>query len=408
LSRILFLTPQLPHPPHQGAAIRNLNLIKIAAQRHEVALYSFVRSPHERQAAEVLREWASEVRMFRAPKHGLAGRALRTAFSATPDMGRRLSSPEFAAAVQTARADVVQAEGMEMAQYLSLAQPGSRRVLDCHNAEWVLQRRTFAVDLGRGRPVGAAYSLLQWLKLRLYERRACQDSHAVIAVSKEDRQALCMLDPRLRVDVMPNGVDAGFFTPAVEPPRAETFLFTGALDFRPNVDAVLWLVQDIWPLIRWHLPEAELTLAGRAPLPPVRRLHGRDGIRVIPNPPDIRPSFATAGVYLVPVRAGGGSRYKLLQALSMSLGIVSTTLGAEGIAVADGKHVRLADDANTFADLAVELARDRQQRARLGRAGRDLVLAQYDWPVLAPRLWAIYDHLLGRGSARTGSPFALA
>ncbi|HLG73144.1 MAG TPA: glycosyltransferase family 4 protein [Chloroflexota bacterium] len=392
MSRLLFLTPQLPHPPHQGAAIRNLNFVKIAAQRHEVAIYSFVRSEQEREAADVLREWASDIRTFPAPKRSLAQRGIQTAFSPQPDMGRRLQSDAMAAAVTQSEADLVQAEAIEMAQYLRQAR--GRRVFDCHNAEWVLQRRTFAVDLGRGRPVGAAYSFLQWLKLRRYERRACQQAGAVVAVSEEDRAALLDLDPRLRVDVVPNGVDAAFFAPSPDSPQPHTFLFTGTLDFRPNVDAVRWLVREIWPLIRAKLPDARLTLAGRAPLADIRRLHGSDGIAVVASPPDIRPFFSEAAVYLVPVRAGGGSRYKLLQAMSMQLGIVSTTLGAEGISGSDGEHLRLADDPGGFAGAAVELAQDACQRQRLGQAARELVLARYDWPVLAPALHAIWDRVL--------------
>ncbi len=386
MSRILFLTPQLPHPPHQGAAIRNLNLIKIAAQKHDVAIFSFVRSEHERDAVEVLREWASEVRTFPTRRRSLAERAAQTAFSPEPDMARRLSSPELAHAVATAHADVVQAEGIEMVPYMQ----GARTVFDCHNAEWVLQRRTFALDLGQRRPVGAGYSFMQWLKLRRFERRACQRARAVIAVSCEDRTALLDLDRRLQVDVIPNGVDAAFFTPAVD--TANAFSFTGTLDFRPNVDAVRWLTQDIWPRIRAELPAAELTLAGRAPLPEIQRLHDRDGIRVVASPPDIRPFVR--GVYLIPVRAGGGSRYKLLQAMANGLGIVSTTVGAEGIAAADGQHLRLADTADEIAAVAVELARDGAQRCRLGTAARQLVLTRYDWPVLAPRLHAVYERLL--------------
>jgi polysaccharide biosynthesis protein PslH len=393
LSRVLFLTPQLPHPPHQGAAIRNLNLVKIAAQRHEVAIYSFIRSPAEAAATDVLHEWASEVKTFPAPRRPIFRRALETALSPVPDMGRRLQSAELKSAVRAAKADVVQAEGIEMAQYLDGA--SGKKVFDCHNAEWVLQRRTFAVDARRGRPVGAVYSLLQWLKLRRYERLACQRAGAVIAVSNEDRQALRELDPRLAVEIIPNGVDAAFFTPAAQEARPNTFLFTGTLDFRPNVDAVRWLVGEIWPLVRAELPAAELTLAGRAPVAEIRAMHGLAGVRVVASPPDIRPFFAEASVYLVPVRAGGGSRYKLLQALSMAMGIVSTTLGAEGIAARDGEHLRLADSPAGIATAAVALARDAGQRRRLGVAGRELVLERYDWPVLAPGLWAIYDRLLG-------------
>jgi glycosyltransferase involved in cell wall biosynthesis len=392
LSRVLFLTPQLPFPPHQGAAIRNLNLIKIAAQRHEVAVYSFVRSPEENAGIGPLREWASEVRTFDAPRRTLAERALLTAFAGTPDMARRLHSGEFAQAVAEARADVVQAEGIEMAQYLDHATGWT--VLDCHNAEWMLQRRTCTLDLGRGRAVGAAYSLAQWLKLRAYERRACQRSDALIAVSDEDRQALLDLDPNLQIEVLPNGIDASTFTPSEFPPKPNTFLFTGTLDFRPNIDAVLWLADEVWPLIRRRLPCAELTLAGRAPAPVIRRLDGRNGIRVAASPLDMRPHFAESCVYLAPIRAGGGSRFKLLEAMSCGLGIVSTTFGAEGLAVQDGVQLRLADTPGQLAEAALELAGDQAQRERLGAAARRLVLDRYDWPVLAPTLHRVYDTLL--------------
>ncbi|MHB8620300.1 MAG: glycosyltransferase family 4 protein [Chloroflexota bacterium] len=407
MSRVLFLTPQLPYPPHQGAAIRNLNLIKLAAQRHEVAVCSFVRSPAEAAGAEVLKAWATEVRTVPAPRRGLGRRALSTAFSLTPDMGYRLRSAAFGRLMDEVPADLVQAEGIEMAQYLGWSEPGSpangvgkRRVLDCHNAEWLLQRRTFEVDFRRGKMIGAAYSALQWLKLRRYERQACRLAGAVVAVSEEDRAALHRLDPRLPVEIIPNGVDAAFFAPPAEPAQADRVLFTGTLDFRPNVDAVLWLAREVWPLVRRALPEANLTVAGRAPVPPIRRLHGHDGIEVWANPPDIRPRFATSAVYVVPVRSGGGSRYKLLQAMSMSLGIVSTTLGAEGIAAVDGQHLRLADDPPSFARAVVELARDASMRRRLGEAARQVVLDRYDWPVLGPRLWALYDRVL-KGSCES-------
>ncbi len=397
MSRILFLTPQMPFPPHQGAAIRNLNVARLAAQRHEVAIYGFVRAPDEQRQAEALREWVSEVRTFPAPHRTMAARALQTALSPTPDMGRRLSSDELASASREAEADLVQAEAIEMAQFLSGA-PGSH-VLDCHNAEWMLQKRTFQVDLRRGNAVGAAYSLLQWLKLRRYERLACRASDAVIAVSEDDRRALLDLDRRLTIDVVPNAVDAALFSPATEPPRRHSFVFTGTLDFRPNVDAMTWLSSRIWPLIRRSLPDAQLTLAGREPVSAIRQLHGRDGIEVAASPADIRPLLARAAVYLIPVRAGGGSRFKLLEAMSMGLGVVSTTIGAEGLDVRAGEHVLLADEPQSFAAAAVELAGDAAERQRLGAAARELVLRTYDWPLQGPRLWAIWDRLLSRRTA---------
>ncbi|HEU0168009.1 MAG TPA: glycosyltransferase [Chloroflexota bacterium] len=397
MSRILFLTPQLPYPPNQGAAIRNLNLMKLAAQRYRISVRAFVRSAEEQAGLEALREWSDDVQTCPAPVRPVARRAAELLTSTEPDMARRLRSAAFGRLVAAAEADVVQVEAIEMAQYAPGVQAPS--IFDCHNAEWLLQRRTFQADLARGRLVGAAYSLLQSLALRRYERAACRRSAAVMAVSLEDRAALLALDPGLRVDVIPNAVDCTWITPAVEPPRANTFLFTGTLDFRPNVDAVGWLVRDVWPRIRRALPDARLRLAGRAPVASICRLDGADGISVAPGPPDMRPYFWSSAVYLAPLRAGGGSRFKLLEAMAAEMGVVSTTLGAEGIDARDGVHLRLADTPARLAEAAVQLAHDEAQRRRLGQAARDLVQRCYDWSVLGPRLFEVYERLLGAGAA---------
>ncbi|MBV8085529.1 MAG: glycosyltransferase [Chloroflexi bacterium] len=393
MSRILFLTPQLPYPPHQGAAIRNLNLIKLAAQRHRVSVRAFIRSPEEQAGAEALREWSDDVQTCPAPVRPLARRAAELLTSSEPDMARRLRSSQFARLVAQGNADVVQVEAIEMAQYAPRIE--TPNIFDCHNAEWLLQRRTFEADVRRGRLVGAAYSLIQWAALRHYEREACRRSAAIVAVSPEDRAALLDLEQELHVEVIPNAVDCTWITPGTQPPPANTFLFTGTLDFRPNVDAVGRLVREVWPRIRRSLPEARLTLAGRAPVAAIRRLDGVDGMSVVPSPPDMRPYFWSSAVYLAPLRAGGGSRFKLLEAMAAEMGVVSTTLGAEGIEARDGEHLRLADMPAALAEAAVELARDGAQRQRLGAAARELVQRRYDWSVLGPRLFEVYDRLLG-------------
>lgn len=390
MSRVLFLTPQLPYPPHQGAAIRNLNLVKLAAREHEVNICSFVRDPAEVGAGAELTRWATHLDTSPAPRRGQLARLAHTVLSLQPDMQRRLHSQAFRRLV--GEADIVQAEGIEMAQYL--ADVSGQRVLDCHNAEWLLQRRAFQVDARSGRWPGAAYSALQWLKLRRYERWACRAADTVLAVSEEDRRALLDLDARLSINVLPNGVDTSVFRPASDSVPAEAMLFTGTLDFRPNVDALRWLVGEVWPRIRRRVPQATLTVAGRAPGPRVLALGQVPGVTVLANPPDIVPCFHAASVYAVPVRSGGGTRYKLLQAMACGLGIVSTTVGAEGVAVRSGDELLVADSSAAFAEAAVRLMRDAPLRQRLGARARENVAATYDWSVLAPALLAMYERLL--------------
>lgn len=402
--KVLFLTPQLPHPPTKGTALRNFHLMANLASGHEVYLLSFVEESARHRQAEAVSEmeaYCRRVVTVPVPPHPMGRRLRHLLLSSLPDMALRLRSAQFASALgrllEQEGFDIVQVEGIEMAPYIpliaSLLGRRPRIVFDEHNAEYLLQRRAFEIALRRpGAWAGAAYSFLQWLKLRRYEREACRAADHVLVVSEADRQGLLALAPGLPTTVVPNGVDTSSFSfPRRCPPGAE-LVFTGTMDFRPNVDAMTWFCTQILPRIRREVPQAHLSIVGRSPSPAVRALAGAS-IVVTGEVDDIRPYLAAASVYVVPLRFGGGTRFKVLEALAAGVFTVSTRFGTEGIAVAHQRELLLADDANTFAHEVVRLLREPELGDRLAQAGRTLVERDFDWRVIVPRLERVYQSL---------------
>ncbi len=405
--RILFLTPQLPYPPEQGTAIRNYHLIAQAATRYDVSLLSFAEA--EDADPGPLAQLCSRLETVPAPRRSPAGRLRTLLTSRAPDMAHRLASEAFARTLRIMlaeeRYDIVQVEGIELAAYGLMvdgwAEAGAPAlVFDDHNAEYLLQQRAFATDLRRPRRwPQAAYSCIQWLRLRRFERQVCRRADAVLAVSEMDARAIRRLAPDVEPMAIPNGVDTqGYRTDLADSLSLQhpNLVFTGKMDFRPNVDAMRWFHGQVWPEIRRRVPEVHLYIVGKAPHPEVQRLAADPAITVTGYVPDILPYFGGADVYIVPLRVGGGTRLKVLEALATGLPMVSTRLGAEGIELVDGQHALLADTPEAFAEAAVRLLGDAALRQRLSQQARACAEERYDWRKIVPRLFPLYDRLQPR------------
>jgi sugar transferase (PEP-CTERM/EpsH1 system associated) len=401
--KILVLAPQWPDPPRQGAAIRNLHILQYLAARHRVTLASFEPGfPTEREPLESACE---QVIVLPPPHRTMSRRLGALAFSSQPDMAWRLWSEEMrrhlAELVEREKFDAVHVEGIEMAPYGELTleiAPRTRMTYDAHNAEYVLQRRAFTTDLRqRGHLPRAIYSLVQWWRLRRYEARIARRSRHVLAVSPADLAALEILSPfiRARARLLPNGVDPAYWsraavTPEIELADGENVVFDGTMDFRPNVDAVLWFVNEVWPTIHAERPHSRFYIVGRNPVPEVVALGEAAGVVVTGAVEDTRPWVAGATVYAVPMRMGGGVRLKVLQAMSMGCAIVSTSMGAEGIDLRPGKDMLMSFSPQGFAQAVLLLLSDPGRRRALGSSARELVTTHYAWEHLLPLLDEVY------------------
>jgi glycosyltransferase involved in cell wall biosynthesis len=435
MKKILFLTSQLPYPPHQGGAIRTYNLIVNLAPRHEIHLLSFANSPDDLERAAPLRPYCRTIQVVPVPRRSGLKRLLTTLFSPLPDMALRLPSAEFhsklATLLESERFDVVQVESIEMAPYAlcdagweadnrpfgpstglraGSAQGRPLWVFDDYNAEYILQQRAFETDVRHPRRwIGALYSFIQWQKLRRYEAAVCQRVDRVVAVSEADREILKKLGPGVEVTVIPNGVDTRAYDPGqtcslVLEPHA--VVFTGKMDFRPNIDAVLWFCHQVLPLIRTQVPDVHLYIVGQKPPQRLMALAEDPAVTLTGHVEDVRPYIAGAGVYAVPLRIGGGTRLKIMEAMALGQAIVSTSLGCEGYPVTSGQELVTADTPQDFARCVVELLGDTWRREELGRAGRRFVEERYDWRAIVPGLERVYEKMnqdSGHGRTRTNT-----
>lgn len=391
--RILFVTPQLPHPTQGGAAIRNWHLMHAAMTAgHTVHLVT----------PDLFREGLDgppQPLMLPAYRRTLARRLRDLARSREPDLARRLGAhrlrPEIARRCRAGAYDLVQVEGLEM--WPGIPQTDMPPVIyDAHNAEATLQRR-MARQAWRDRGfVRAAYSALQARKLRRYEAGVMRRARYTLAVSESDATHLRALASSATVKIVPIGVDTGYYAPTAVCPLAPhaDVVFTGTFDYRANEDAASWFVRRVWRHVRSVRPEARCALVGRHPGAMMRAFDGRDGITVTGSVPDDRPYMAAAAVYVVPMRFGAGVRVKLLNAMSMGCAIVATPAACEGIDVSDGTDlVVAAAEPATFAMSVLALLDDPARRATLGRAARARAVERHDWSVCTPPLLALYAEM---------------
>jgi len=253
-------------------------------------------------------------------------------------------------------------------------------VLFEHNVEYQIWQRLAALER---RPWLRPLFELEWRKLRAREAEMCRQADLTIAVSEDDRRRLEQIAPGIRASSIPTGVDVDYFTPVPAAERPAHLVFSGSMDWHPNEDAVIHFADSILPRIRAEVPEATFTVVGRNPTSRVRDMAERAGITVTGTVDDVRPFIAEGAVYVVPLRAGGGTRLKIFEALAMARPVVSTTVGAEGLGIGPGRHYVAADEPAAFADAVVSLLRDPARRHVIGDAGRRLVETCYGWPTIA-------------------------
>ena len=293
----------------------------------------------------------------------------------------------------------MQVEGLEMAPYLAAVQ-GPRTVFDDHNVEYELQQRAWLTD--RREPLrahAAAYSLIQWRRLRRWEATVCARASAALAVSERDARQLEALSGR-SVATVENGIDLGRvpYRPPTEP-ITEELLFDGTMSFRPNQDAALWFAREILPLIRRVRPAARFWVVGRDPSPRLTRLNFEPrGVAVTGTVVSTAPYWQRAGIYVLPMRMGGGVRFKALEAMAHGLPLVSTALGVEGTGAHPDVDYLAAERPAEFAAAVICLLDDAGLRRRLAAHARETVAA-LDWSRIAPRLLAVYAGVGGPAAA---------
>jgi glycosyltransferase involved in cell wall biosynthesis len=388
------------HVPSRGSGspVRIRGLIAGLARSHAVSVLAFTSPAEDHSVAlDELRPYCDEITTVPNERFALlpgAKRALQLRSLLSPASFARLRHES--AAFQTAldrlferrTYDIVQVETCFMANYRFPREPAL--VLDEHNVEYEILRRTSSVASSLPRK---AYSQIDYLKVKAEEEASWRAADACAVTSPRDEAAVLDRHPDLRTAVVPNGADTEFFTPRGKRPDGPTILFFGTISHYPNTDALLFFLDRVMPILKRTHPAVRLIVVGAEPPAEIRRRAASDVI-IEGQVPDVRPYLERARAVIVPLRIGGGTRLKILEAMAMAKPIVSTTLGAEGIAVHDGRDILLADTAQDFADQVGRVLDNDDLAERIGYAGRRLVETSYDWNASARKLEALYRSTL--------------
>jgi glycosyltransferase involved in cell wall biosynthesis len=385
--RILWVKMGGLWPSTTGGRVRSLNTISELSRRHQVTVVTThgVGDDPEGLARHL---WNCDRVIslpYVVPKRGSAafpGAVLRSWLSKYPVDLWKWQIPALRTQVDSivdSGVDLVVADFLFAS--MNVPMDGSAPVvLFEHNVEYQIWQRLAALER---RPWIRALLEVEWRKLRACEAAACRRADLTIAVSPDDRRRLEQLAPGINVSSIPTGVDTSYFTPLPHAERPAHVVFSGSMDWHPNEDAVLYFMESILPAIRAQVPETTFTVIGRNPTGRLRAAADRaGGVTVTGTVSDVRPHIAEGAVYVVPLRAGGGTRLKIFEALAMARAVVSTTVGAEGLGIEPDRHYVRVDRPREFAGAVVSLLRDPDGRERLGRAGRHLVETCYSWPTI--------------------------
>lgn len=391
---ILFLAHLLPWPLEGGGQQKSYHVLRQLAHAYDIKLLALTR-PSDRETDltalhDICALGVETIPLARTPlSNALAaaqalvtGRSFLVTRDHTPAMhaavARELATGSYAA---------LHVDHLQMAQFVPTRTPGVKVILDEHNVEWRIPKRL--AQTARN-PLVRLYARREAVRLRTFEYTAIQRADLTLAVSDEDRATL----GNASVRTLPIGVDTTYFSPRARTRNSKTLVSIGTMYWPPNVDALTWFCAEILPRVKTEEPDVKLCIVGARPTAEVQALAADPAVTVTGSVPDVRPYGENCAAFIVPLRSGSGMRVKILNALAMGLPTVSTTVGAEGIAVRSGEHLLLADTAEDFAAATLRLLRDPELGETLAQNGRVLMEAQYGWEAIGERLRTLYAEVL--------------
>ncbi|MBP1684186.1 MAG: putative glycosyltransferase [Deltaproteobacteria bacterium] len=380
--RILFLSSWFPYPPSNGSKLRTFNLLRELSRQHDVTLLSFADQPDVDPAAPALAGMCRAVEVVATPCRSARRAAwlsfLRTAprslvGTRSPEMEQRIGE-----LLSASPFDLVIASQLQAASYVPSC-GGLTALFEEVELGVLYEQFAHAPSVLRRLRYG-----LTWFKHRRYLARLLRSFRACTVVSERERALLSSTVPEHpAITVIPNGVDLADYASVHQTPQRNRLIFTGSFRYIANHDAMCWFVRDVYPLIRAGVPDIQLTITGDAA---DRRVPDTPGVVHTGHVADVRPLIASSWISVAPVRIGGGTRVKILEAMALGTPVVATSKGAEGLDVRHGVHLLIADTPHAFAEQVLHLLADPELRAELSRNARQMVEARYNWTTIGRRL----------------------
>jgi len=387
--RMLFVSPFLPYPPVAGGHAQIWGWMRRLAARHEIAFVGcYERESEAENVAEVEKLCVQTRARLRKPTpHAYCS------FAQVPLSVSELFSCELAGEVReisgSFRPDVVQFLTTPMAQYRRFT-GNVPAVVTALEIGFVAAARRIAVSTGFARLQGRC----EWVRMLRYETATFRRAAHVVTMSERDTRIVRAVAPRAEVTAVPPGVDREALAPRERRPRPGSVLYLGLMEHYPNLDGLLYLYRDIWPLVRRDFPSAQLTVAGQGTREELRRvaaevlaaMEADESVELAGFVPDLRATLDTHAVMAAPLRLGGGVRNKVIESMAAGLPVVTTRRGAEGLSVESERELLLADEPEEIARQLVRVLSDGELPRRLAAAGRACAARDHDNDALAQRL----------------------
>jgi polysaccharide biosynthesis protein PslH len=391
---LLFLSVWFPFPQDNGSRIRVYHLLRALGERHRVHLAAFLPSKEERKYLSAANELCASVRVVeRDPFWRDPQKRISAHLSLTPRDILRGYSSEMTQMVdkmtQSRHFDALIGSTIEAAPY-ALQVKSSLRVLEEHNfiTRWMEERYRAQNKLLR-----RAAGWVTWQKCRRYERGLYPNFAGVSMVSERDLLAVRKTVPAYsgRLEVIPNGVDLETRRVGLAEPIPDTVVFNGALTYAANLEAMRFFISQAWPLLIKERPAASLKITGDTEGVDLSWLPDDPRIQLTGHLEDVRPAVAGSWLAIAPLRTGGGTRVKILEAMALGTPVVATSKGAEGLEVTPGKNILMADDAGGFTKQCLRLLEQPTLRMEIARQGRSLVEERYDWRAIGRRFCELVE-----------------
>jgi len=396
--KILMLTPYLPYPLHSGGQIRSYNLLKNLAKKHQVTLFSFIRSHDEKKYIKELSKYCSHIKLFKRRQAWDIRNIIISALTPYPFLVAIYLSKKLKSAIaqelSSHKYDLIHAETFYVMPNLSSAVNLPVLLVEQTIEYLVYQRFVENFKLFFLKPL----LYFDVFKIKLWEKYFWRKATRLVAMSDSDKKIMQKTVKGANVDVVANGVDVDYFAKiksALKLTKTPTILFVGNFKWLPNKDAAVFLTEKIWPLIKQKLPQAKLWIVGRNPTKEILKLANQLNVKVTGDIADIRTAFKKANVLLAPIRNGRGTKYKVLEAMASQVPVVTTQLGIEGINAQNNHSVIIAESAENLAQKTTEVLTNSHLAEKLSKNGKELVYKQYNWQTISQKLDKIYQQLGG-------------
>ncbi len=394
--KILMLTPYLPYPLLSGGQIRTYNLLKKMAKNHEITLFALIKNENEKQHISELEKYCTKVKVFkRSSKPFTLRNIVKTIFSSFPFLVIRNHVSSVIAAVKeeldTQSYDLIHAETFYMMPHIPETKIPVMLVEQtieylgyesfANNQAWLWLRPLLNLDIK---------------KIKFWEKYYWQTCDSLVTMSEEDKNYIASkINDANKISVVANGVDSSWFAQQQFPKKTTpTLLSVGTFKWLPNVEAVKFLVKKVWPLIKKKNSGINLWIVGNAPTNEILAYAKQDKqILVSGKISDIREAFNGAHILLAPVFSGKGTRYKILEAMVAGTPIIATSTAVEGLKVTHGQEILIANEAEEMAKLALDLLNNQALQKKLSSNGRQFVITNYDWDLIAEQLNHVYQNL---------------